>query len=252
MEEEDVKATPKEPTATPEVPEQKKPRYREALAKQYPDREFDTDEDAENALYEDYEQKSTALQEAQVSNQQVYAMIEANPALADVLVAMNEGIPFEVALAQCVDLEALVPSDGEPNYDEYQKAVGDRKKRASEIDARRQTIQANQERSKVDADAFFAEKGMDEEQQTAFVSFVDDFVGSLFRGEVSKTTLGKMYQAFKYEEAIADAAEQGEINGRNAKIETKRTTDAKTDGIPTPGGAVEEAPAKQKQKIFNI
>lgn len=258
MDENEVKQPPEEQVTQPaevqsEQSSPKTPRYRELLSKHYPDRQFDTDEDAENAFYEDYEQKSSALKDAEVSNQEVFALIEANPALADVIIAMNEGEPFEVALAKCVDLEALTPSDGEPNFEEYKKAVSERKQREAEIKSYQETRKANSDKSKADANEFYDEKGMDADEQDAFVSFVEGFYVSLLRGEISKATLTKMYQAFKYDEDVADAAEQGEINGRNAQIEAKRTTNAKTDGIPTSGGAVPaEVPPTQKHKVFNI
>lgn len=250
MDKETVKQHLDEQSPPPTETAQKPPRYREILSKRYPDKIYETDQDAEDAFYEDYEQKSAALQEAEISNKEVYQLIEDNPVLADLLVIMTEGVPFEVALARCVDLEALKPIEGEANYEQYQTAVADRKKRSDEIAANRKTIEDNQTKSKVDADEFFVEKGMDEAEQVAFVSFVEDFVSALFRGEVNKTSLNKMYQAYKFEEAITDATQQGEINGRNAQIETKRMANANTDGIPTPGTAVVDSAPKPKGTDF--
>lgn len=228
-------------------------RQRELISKRYPDRQFETEEDVQNALLDDYEESVSKLQDVELSNKRVYELIEANPSLADVIIEMDKGTPFEVALAQCIDLEALIPQNGEPNYELYQQAVEDRKKRSVEIATKRKSLEENQQQSKVDADEFFAQMGMDETEQTSFVDFVDNFIGDLFAGKVAKDTLKKMYQAFKYEEHIEQASEQGKIDGLNTTIETKRKVNSATDGLPSAGGGVEGvAPTKRERKIFEI
>lgn len=229
-------------------------RIREVAARFFPDREFVDDDDVQGALLEDYEAAKNRLQESEASNKAVYEMIQANPTLADVLTSMvKDGDPFEVALAKHVDLDALKPVEGEANYESYRKAAAERKARTEQIALERQTLEANHAKTKADAEAFFAEKGMAEEEVAEFLDFIEGFSSGLFRGEVDKTVLNKMYQAFKYDEAVAAAAEQGQIDGRNQSIETKRTAAGATDGVPEAGSAVAvTGEPKPKKRVFEI
>lgn len=240
--------TPRVESLPPQVP-----RYRELLAKRYPDRQFDNDDDAANFLYDDYQDVTSKLDDAEINNKRIYEIIEANPSFSDIIIEMDKGVPFEVALAENVDLEALIPQDGEPNYEKYQTAVEQRRKRSTEIEGRRKTIEENQTKSKAAAEEFFAAEGLDDKDQSAFIDWLDAILTSMFTGYIGPKELKQLYQGFRYEEDIARATEQGAIDGRNQTIETKRQTNTATDGIPTPGSGVETKPvAATKKKIFNI
>lgn len=247
MDEEEVK-TPETPTETPSVP-----RWKQKLAERYPDREFADDTEAENAFYDDYESTHSKLSQSELDNKKVYELIESNPALADVIVAMNDGVPFEVALAQNVDLEALLPKEGESNYEQYASALTDRKKRMEESRSKIETIEQNRKQTVDVATKFYEDKKLDEEQITKFLDFIDGLIGDIFDGSVSRTALEKLYQAYCYEEDVEQATEQGRIDGLNSKIEKSRKVNSTTDGVPTPGTSVEsptETPAKKA--IWNI
>lgn len=243
-----VEATQTQPTQEPSDA-----RHVALMSQYYPDKKFDTDAQAIDALCEECEATKAQLKTLEDANRRIYELIQQNPAMADVITEMDKGAPFEVALAKCVDLEALVPTDGEPQYEAYQKAVAERKQRTDEITSRRAALETNQAKSKADADEFFDEMKIDEKEQNDFVDFVESFIGDLFAGKVAKATLKKMYQAFKYEEDIAAAADQGVVAGRNQAIEAKRETKSATDGLPSAGAGVGAEPTKANpRKVFNL
>lgn len=225
----------------PTEPQNQESRFKKALSKRYPDRTFESDDQAQDAFLEDYELIASKLDDNEITNKRMYELIEANPALADIIVEMDNGTPFEVALASHVDLQAIAPQNGEPNFEAYQNALKERKERILQAEKHKEQIEAAQAKSKADADEFFAQIGMDEAEQKEFVDFVEGFIDGLFKGEVSKVTLSKMYQAFKYDEAVAAAQTQGQINGRNELIEAKRTKNGATDGIPSGGSSIENS-----------
>lgn len=237
--------------STPETPAI--PRWKQHLSQKYPDRQFEDDSEAENAFYEDYEATNSKLAEAELNNKKVYELIESNPALADVIITMSEGVPFEIALARNVDLEALMPKDGEQNFDTIQQEFEGRKKRLEESRKRIETVESNREKSSQTAQEFYASKQMSDTEVKEFMDFVDNLFDGIFNGDISSKTLEKLYQAYKYEEDVQGALEQGEVNGRNAKIEAKRETISTTDGLPEPGAAIatQEGP-KQKKQIFKF
>lgn len=246
MEDEVTKTEPS--TEAPAIP-----RWKKHISEKYPDRQFADDSEAENAFYEDYESTNSKLADAELNNKKVYELIEANPALADVIVAMSEGLPFEIALARNVDLEAIMPTNGEPNFEMMQQEFDSRKKRLDESRKRIETVESNREKSSQTAQEFYASKKMGDTEVSEFMDFVDNLFDGIFNGDISRKTLEKLYQAYKYEEDVQGALEQGEVNGRNEKIEVKRETSSKTDGLPEPGGSIAaQTEPKPKKQIFNL
>lgn len=226
-------------------------RIKEAYAEYNPQSEFDDDDQAFVALLEDYKKGKLSQKEMEEANAKIYEMIGDNPVLSDLLAKIAQGVPFEVALAEVVNLEELMPQEGEPNFEKYQQAVEARRARVSEIQGRKEKLDANQEQSKVTVEKFFAENGVEEEEQSRFVEFVDEGVQGLFEGRVGEDFLRRMYQAFRYDEDVVAAKEQGEIEGRNANIETKRTSKGATDGIPdSGGGVVAQEPKSERKAVF--
>lgn len=226
-------------------------RIKEAYAEHYPESEFGDDDQAVAALIEDYQKGKLSQKEMEAANAKIYEMIGDNPALSDLLTKIAQGVPFEVALAEVVNLEELMPQEGEPNFEQYQGAVEARRARTAEINTHKERLVANQEQSKVTVEKFFADNGVEEQEQDRFVEFVDEGVQGLFEGRVGEDFLKRMYQAFRYDEDVNSAKEQGEIEGRNANIETKRTSKGATDGIPESGGGVAVPEVKsEKKEIF--
>lgn len=238
--------------SSPQVNSSTSEKVDQAIKTLYPNREFTSGEELIETLLDDLLETKQANDQMSESNKKVYQMIESNPVLSDIIEALGQGEPFEIALAKNVDLEALTPLEGEEQYESYRKTVADRNARKAQIAKERESLEANQAQSKIDADEFFAQNNIDETEQAAFVDFFDDILRDMFSGKVSKEALKKMYQAFRYEEAVADAAEQGQVDGRNAAIEVKRQKTTATDGLPEPGTAVVTEETKPKKQIFKI
>jgi len=204
-------------------------------------------------LMEDYRQLREQNAQYAMDSKAIADALDTDPEMADVFTAVADGIPFKVAIATYMDLENIKPMEGDADYERY---VEEREKlKASREQQKKDALQWESNKAetvKVSKD-FFAEKEMSEKEQQSFVDFFDKIIDDISQSKVSRDTLERIYNAYTYKDAVAGARKQGEVAGRNQKIEQKRATRANgSDGLPGSGTSVQQKPAEngQKSQIF--
>ena len=230
-----------EETKTPPTEAPAMPKYRERLRSRYADANPQTDQEwddlAERALSED-EENAKVLQD----------IIDSDKDLATVVSEMIvNGTPFRAAVAKYFDPEDLVAKEGDEDYEYYQKSTDERKRMGQEFRARGEEKRKNTKDAYDNIDKFAEKQGMDAAAKEAFIGFVNTLYNDLSVLKLTPETLTKLYKAMTYDEAVAEAAETGEIDGKNAAIEAQRvrkTSAVAGDGVPTPQGG--SAPVKPK------
>lgn len=246
-------ATDQMPDGQESEPTAKVARYRELYSQKYPDANFETDGEYEDAFYQDYSKDQETLKSTIEDNEKIFEIMSDNPELGAIIGELAKGTPFVVALAKYVDLEDIIPQDGEPDYTAYQEASQQRRARKKELEDSSQEFRTNQEATQQEAVAFFEELGLSEEDSNGLVDFVDGLINDIAHGKLNKVTLNKLYQAYKYDESVASAAQAGRVAGRNEKIETARAERSNNDGLPADrGAAVEAAPEKPRKMVIDF
>ncbi len=251
------KGSPVQPETNPE-PEQPQggtprvSRVREYMKAKFPERQWADDEEFDDALADRLAEADAAIEGHERANRTIMEVIEAYPELAEIIEDVAGGVPVTVALARQFSPEDLAVAEGEPDYDAYKKAAAERTKRLSDIRERTAARERNMAQSKTDVDAFFAERGMDEAEQGQFIEWVDnEILANLLDGKVDRSILTKLYQGWKFDEAVQDARTAGEVEGRNAQIEAKRMKADKTDGLPGSGGGIVPEPEPQPRDFLD-
>lgn len=153
-----------------------------------------------------------------------------NPELGQIMGDLAKGVPIKVALAKIFDPEDLAVDQGDDDYEAYAKALADRKAMQAEKDSRKKMFEENSKKTSAAAEEFFTDKS--DEERDGFIDFMDSFSMDLYNGLVSINTLQKLWQAYKYDENIANATEAGRISGKNEQIEIKREKRKAVDGLP--------------------
>jgi hypothetical protein len=213
--------------------EEKKHKYHDRLTKAYPDRKFESDGDYESALdehldsLEGYKDKATKL------NQKLIALFDAEPQVSDLVRDMIDGATFRQALARHISPEELTAEEGDPDYEGYNKNKIAREEAAS----KRKELQAQREadlKASIETMQNFAkENNMDEAAAEKFYGRIDEMVGAITSGKISKEALIAMQRAFNYENDIAKAKEEAQTAAKNQKIVAqKEEPEKKGDGIP--------------------
>ena len=237
-----------EETKTPPTESPALPKYRERLRSRYADANPQTDQEwddlAERALSED-EENAKVLQDILDSDKDLSTVV------SEMIV---NGTPFRAAVAKYFDPEDLVAKEGDEDYEYYQKSTDERKRMGQEFRARGEEKRKNTKDAYDNIDKFAEKQGMDAAAKDAFIGFVNTLYNDMSVLKLTPETLTKLYKAMTYDEAVAEAAETGEIDGKNAAIEAQRvrkTSAVAGDGVPTPqGGSAPVKPKPERRKTI--
>jgi len=236
--------------------EKPKHKYHDKLTKHFPDREFKSNEDYEKA-HEDYVGDLEGYRErGDEMNRQLVDFFEANPKAANVIRdAMKNGIPFNVALARHFGPEDFKVDEDDDSYSDYEKNVKARQEELAKIRAQEAEFNKNTEESKKTIEKFRQDNKISEEDMGNILHQFDDRISELMNGKVTEDGLKMVLRAVQYEQAVADAAKQAEVKGKNEKIKAEMAKEEKPkgDGLPAPdrGGEVKEK-KKKPSRIDDI
>lgn len=245
----------KEINTAPEAPAL--PKYRERLRKRYADVNPQTDQEWDDLTEQGFADDERDLQLFKDNQQTIEDVIDSDKDAAAVISEMIvNGTPFRAAVAKFFDPEDLVAKEGDDDYEYYQKSSDERKKMGKEFRARMDEKRSNEKEAYDNIDAFAEKNGMDSAAKDEFVSFINELYNDLTVLRITPDTLDKLYKAMNYDKDVAEAAEGGEIAGKNSAIEATRVKKSKAsagDGIPALSGGsspIQGAP-RRKPTVFD-
>ena len=194
-----------------------------ATQEQAPDMEQLIAENKELLAYKDANEKA---------NQKIMDALDAEPVLAKIIQDISMGASFQAAIARHIDPEDIVAQEGDPDYNAWEE---NRKARSEEMGKRKEfadRLAANQEMTKAEIKAFAEENGMSNEQAIEFLGQVDELFKNIYDGLIDRKTLALLKKAVDADQMVAEAREEGQIEGRNAKIKETIAPTKVGDGLP--------------------
>lgn len=227
---------------------------RERLMKEFPDTDFnaenasDVEDDSIVSLLEKYDSE---LEGYRSNEKQIKNLFSSDPRSGSFLVnwAAGGGNPIQYLL----DIfgpelkEAMESEEGRAKIVDSTNKWLERKAENEKGEAERM---ANYERSINDLTAFAQENGLSEEQAVAVFEKVNQIAFDAIDGKYSREAYEMAYKAMNYDGDVEKARTEGEVTGRNAKIEERLGKVNKRPEMPPSlggqGGAVPE-PAPKKQ-----
>lgn len=239
-----------QPETQSETPSKKSKRdmLRERLSKKYPDKNFDDDEAFAGQVSDDYDDYDKRLADYQKNEQAIGDMFATDPRATSFLMEWKDGSDPVVALVRTLGKDIVDAADDPARQEEIAKANREyieRVNKSKELDNEYETNL--QESLQTLADAQKQNGWSDEQIDNAFqqlFQIVDDAV----MGKFSPETLQLVMNAQNYNQDIATAQQEGEVKGRNAKIEEKLRKAKSGDGTPQlngKNGKVQRSPTQQ-------
>lgn len=185
--------------------------------------ELDKYNTGRNEMLDRYRESSKALSELFANNPEVGMFISDLKDGMDVLesISSNFGDIFGDEMQD------------EESRKRYRKGLEAHKNRAAALEKVEQQKQANVEKYTPVVEEFVGT--LPEEEKEAFATFLGDAADKIYMWEFDKDFLTKMYKAMKYDAAVAEAKETGEVKGRNEQI-TMKKGNVKNDGTPVMNG----------------
>lgn len=228
-------------------------RIRERLVKEYPDTDFnaenasDVEDDSIVSLLEKYDAE---LEGYRSNNDRVSKLFDSDPRAGKFFVnwMASGGNPIQYLLDIFgPDLaDAMASEEGRAKIVESTNKYLERKAENEKGEAERM---ANYEQSINELTAFAEEKGLTEEQAVSVFEKVNQIAFDAIDGKYSREAYEMAYKAMNYDGDVEKARTEGEVTGRNAKIEERLGKVNKKPEMPPSlggqGGAVAEAAPKK-------
>lgn len=235
----------------------KLPAWKERIKGRFADREFNTDEDWDNAAEEAYAEDEESLKVFQDNMTVIDEVIASDKDLAAIIAdIVTNRIPFRAALAKRYGPDDLVAKEGDEDYEYYQKSYEERVATGRELQRISEERLKNEDEAYDNIDAFCEKKGYSEEDKKAFIGFINEFYNSLSMRKITPEILQTLDNARHYEEDMASAEETGFVAGKNENIAAKRASEkakATADGVPAPkssGAPVVDTPQKKENTFL--
>jgi len=194
----------------------------------------------------DYHDKS------QKANSKLIEVFETNPTVADILKDVIDGADLRVAIARHFSTDDLVPEEDDPDFDAWKENAKKREENIKNSKKQASELAQNTEKSKETIKSFAEKNKMSEGETTQFLEVIDKSLDDLYKGVVSEDFLSKMLRAYNYKKDVKQAAELGELSGKNKRIEAKKK-EKTGDGVPkVQKSAVEEEEVSENNYLDGI
>lgn len=226
----------------------------ERLKKKYPDREYADDEALFGQINDDYDEYENTLKSKTEAEDRLTEMFSKYPHSSRFISDMANGVNPWVAIVEQLGMEGITDIFENPAYKEElakaQEQYIERLTRGKDLEKEYNT---NLEGSLKMLQEFQEETGLTDEQIDTAVDFLMGIANDAIVGKFSRESMEMALKAINHDADIAIANEEGEIRGKNAKVEAKLRKPKRSDGTPTLAGANNApAPSRQKGSIFDI
>lgn len=194
----------------------------ERMSGKYPDKNFEDENELFGAVLDDADGYEEELSRSREVDGRMTSMLSDNPQFAGMLLsALNSENPILSLIKEYGDdfRSFLDDPENAEKIAEANKSHIDRLSKEKELET---TYEANLEKSVQVADELEGEGVYSSEQiDEAFAKIFDDAQKALM-GEVTREMLEEKLKGLSYDTDVKEAATEGEIKGRNAKIEAKK------------------------------
>jgi hypothetical protein len=224
--------------------------FAERLKSRYPDREFADDEAMYGQAGEDYDAYENELNGYREREGQMEELFARDPKNAQFLADMAAGKDPWIVVIERLGTDGITELLNDPEkkaaYEEANKRYAERLAKEKEIEAEYDRNMEESQRVREELDAIHGVEAVD-----AALGVIDQMTKDAIMGKVTKEAVEMAMKIVNRDADLANARSEGEIAGRNAKIEERMRRQQTGDGMPQIGGASAPAPAPKKRGFFD-
>lgn len=210
-------------------------RYTERLKAKYPDKEFADDEALFGQINEDYDDYDSRLSGYQEREKAMSDLFASNPRSAAFLTDWRNGEDPIIGMVRKFGEDfkaALEDPDKQEALAEANKEYADRIAKEKEYE---DMYQKNISETSSMIDKLQVDEGLSDEDIDKAMTFLIDIMRDGLLGKFSANSIKMALKAINYESDLEEANMEGEIKGRNEKIEEKLRKKSSGDGTATLG-----------------
>ena len=215
------------------------------LMSKYPDRTYEDDEALLHQVNDDYDAYDTEIADYKQREKALSDLFTADPRSAVFLTNWREGEDPDIAFIKRYGVEIKEIIDDPEKQAEVAAANKEFVERVAKEKELEDIYKDNLAKSMEMLDMMQEEEGLTDEEVDATMEFVINIVQDGVLGKFSPETFKMARKAMTHDADVATAAHEGEVRGRNEKIEETLRKNRQGDGTAVLGGKNNTQPQMQ-------
>ena len=204
----------------------------ERMKAKYPDKSFDDDESFFGQINDDYDDYDKKLSESQQREQAFSDMFTSDPRSARLMMEWKNGNDPAVALIRIYGHDILDAVDDPEKQEAIKQANKEFAEKVAQESLYEETYNTNLEQSLSKLEEYAAQRSLPDDVIDSAMETLITICKDVLLGKFSTNTVDMIIKAQNYDADVEQAAIEGEVAGRNAKIEEKLRKSNKGDGTP--------------------
>ena len=222
----------------------------ERIRAKYPDLDLTDEEVLSGRIGDDYDDYEKRLGEYADREGKLEDMLVNDPKNAQFLADMVAGKDPWIAVVERLGVDGITDLLNDPEkkaaYEEANRTYAERVAREKEIDAEYERNIEESRKMREQLDSQYGEETVD-----AALSVIDQMAKDYIMGKVTPEAFDIALKVVKRDADLENARSEGEIAGRNARIEEKLRNMEGGDGLPVMGGSSAAPKQKRNMNIFD-
>ncbi len=203
----------------------------ERMKTKYPDRSYDDDESLFGQINDDYDEYDKKLSESASREEAFSNMFTSNPKSARLMMEWKDGKDPVASLIRIYGKEEILAAIDDPSrleaIEEANKEFAERVAKSDEYSAQ---YEKNLPASIQAIEDWMAKSGISEEAADKAIDALAKICGDFIMGKISPESVEMIMKAQNYDADIEQAQMEGEVAGRNSKIEERLRKGKRGDG----------------------
>lgn len=226
--------------------------FGERLKSRYPDREFADDEAMFGQAEEDYAAFEDELGRYKKDEEELTSLLAKDPRVAQFISDIAQGKDPWIAVLERMGIDGVTEMMNDPEkreaYAAANKAYVERIAKGHELD---EQYHANFGESMKMLSKMQQERGLSDETIDAAMDLIMNMTNEAILGKFTPETVEMALKAVNHDAEVENARSEGEVAGRNARIDEKLRRSKGGDGMPVMGGTGSTSSAPRKLNIFD-
>lgn len=230
-----TKPTEVQEVAVPATPMRGK--VSERLKTKYPDKEFADDEAMFGQISDDYDDYDNRIGEYKNREKALTDMFASDPRSAYFLSNWRNGEDPVVGLVRQFGTDIKDAIDDPKRQQEIAEANKEFVERVAKEKELEETYRQNLDASLTDLAAWQEENGLSDDEVDEAMEFLQSVITDGIMGKFSRESMDMARKAINHDADVADADYEGEVRGKNTRVEEKLRKRSKGDGTSSLDGA---------------
>lgn len=235
-------------------PKSKRDQYVERLKNKYPDRKYADDEALFGQINDDYDDYEKQIGDYKGREDQLTNMFAKDPRSAQFIADMANGKDPIIGMLEAIGIDGMTDLINNPEkQSEYAEANKKFMERLSKEKSLEEEYESNLAESMRQLEQIQQERGLSDENVDAAMDMILHIASEAILGKFSPETIDLALKATGYDAAVDNARTEGQIAGRNQKIDEQLRKPKSGDGMPVMGGTSGgNRGSGQKESLFDV